>query len=82
MSHIVNGERKEVFLLRIVRGRSRKTKRGSGESHLVNGERKEVFVLRIVRGRSRRYTAEDPVSSHIHLLDPVCGGGEEGGFPR
>jgi hypothetical protein len=30
-SHLVNGERKEVFVLRIVRGRSRKTRRGSGE---------------------------------------------------
>ncbi len=28
---------------RTARGRSRKTRRGSGESHLVNGERKEVF---------------------------------------
>ncbi len=28
---------------RIQRGRSRRTRRGSGESHLVNGERKEVF---------------------------------------
>jgi hypothetical protein len=30
-SHLVNGERIEVFVLRIVRGRSRKTRRGSGE---------------------------------------------------
>ncbi len=30
----MNGERKEVFVLRIVRGRSRRSSRGSGESHV------------------------------------------------
>ncbi len=48
----------------------------------MNGERKEVLVLGIVRGRSRRPRKEFGDQDHIHSLDPVCGGREEGGFPR
>jgi hypothetical protein len=33
-SHLVNGERKEVFVLRIVRRRNRRTRKISGKSKL------------------------------------------------